>query len=189
MNHGSWSPSKGPQADHEQPFEWLRACHDRVERMLELLQRLQDHVARHGADEQGAQAAQQVLRYFDLAAPQHHEDEERHVFPRLLERGDDRLRGLVQRLQSDHTAMAADWSRVRQALLRLQAAQGDAAWRWTDDERAVLARFALRYEGHIAAEEGEVFAMAEHLMTPAQRVEMSEDMMRRRAIGSSRGVT
>lgn len=85
--------------------------------------------------------------------------------------------------------MAADWSRVRQALLRLQAAQGDAAWRWTDDERAVLARFALRYEGHIAAEEGEVFAMAEHLMTPAQRAEMSEDMMRRRAIGGSRGVT
>ncbi len=179
------TPTDGPQADHEQPFEWLRACHDRVERTLGLLQRLQEHVAQHGADAQAAEAATQVLRYFDLAAPLHHEDEERHVFPRLLASADARLHALVQRLQADHQAMAADWKRVRSALLRLQAAQGDDTWRWTDDERAIMWRFALRYEGHIAAEEGDAFVAAERAMTAAQRAAMSEDMMRRRAIGSN----
>lgn len=171
-----------PQADHAQPFQWLRACHDRVERMLDLLQRLHAHVEAHGADEQAAQAAAQVLRYFDQAAPLHHEDEELHVFARVGRAGGDRLRTLVQRLQADHQAMAADWALLRQGLLRLQAAAGDAQWRWPADDGQRLARFVQRYEAHIAAEEDEVFVAAERAMTADDLQAMSEDMMRRRAI-------
>lgn len=172
------------QADHEHPFEWLRACHDRVERTLDLLQRLVAHVDGHGADTPAAQAAAQVQRYFDQAAPLHHEDEERHVFPCVCAMGDARLDALVERLQADHAAMADDWAQLRLLLLRLQAAAGDAGWRWSSDDRECLARFVRRYESHIAIEEGEIFAAAEQVMAAADRVAMTEDMMRRRAIGS-----
>ena len=86
-----------PAVGFEQPFEMLEACHDRVRRSLDLLARLIVHVDRHGHDTQSRSAARDVLRYFDLAAPHHHEDEERHVFPRLLASGDDALVQAVQR--------------------------------------------------------------------------------------------
>ena len=72
-----------PAAGFDEPFELLAACHQRVERMLGLLQRLQPHLQAHGADRAGAEAARDLLRYFDLAAPHHHEDEELHVLPVL----------------------------------------------------------------------------------------------------------
>ncbi|MEZ0309011.1 MAG: hemerythrin domain-containing protein, partial [Ramlibacter sp.] len=73
--------SSAPAPTFEQPFDMLEACHERVHRSLDLLARLRAHVVTHGADDQARQAAIDVLRYFDVAAPAHHLDEELHVFP------------------------------------------------------------------------------------------------------------
>ena len=70
----------------EEPLEMLEACHERIEAQLRTLERLLDYLPRHGADEQARQAARNVLRYFELAGPNHHEDEERNLFPTLIER-------------------------------------------------------------------------------------------------------
>ena len=77
---------RSPGAGFDQPFEMLDACHDRVRRSLDLLRRLRDYLRGHGhgCDDSARQAARDVLRYFDIAAPLHHEDEELHVFPPLL---------------------------------------------------------------------------------------------------------
>jgi hemerythrin-like domain-containing protein len=85
-------------ASFEQPFEMLHACHERIVRTLVLLQRLRVHMVAHSADEQARQAAADVMRYFDLAAPQHHRDEELHVFPPMIARGEPALVDLVSRL-------------------------------------------------------------------------------------------
>ena len=77
-----------PGVGFEQPFEMLEACHERVQRSLALLQRLVDHVDRNGHDADSRSAARDVLRYFDIAGPHHHEDEERHVFPPLQQHAD-----------------------------------------------------------------------------------------------------
>ncbi|MDY0108049.1 MAG: hemerythrin domain-containing protein, partial [Giesbergeria sp.] len=77
----------GPAVGFDTPFEMLAACHERVLRSLALLQKLQDYLHGHPCDDSARQAARDVLRYFDVAAPLHHEDEELHVFPPLLERG------------------------------------------------------------------------------------------------------
>ena len=75
---------RSPAASFAEPFAMLDACHDRMLRSLQLLERLCLHVKQQGAvDEQAARAAQDVLRYFDIAAPLHHQDEELHVFPAL----------------------------------------------------------------------------------------------------------
>ena len=75
---------RAPGAGYEAPFEMLDACHERVERMLRLLNKLRAHLQASGWDAQAAEAARDVLRYFNEAAPRHHEDEERHVFPAVL---------------------------------------------------------------------------------------------------------
>ena len=75
-----------PAVGFEQPFEMLEACHDRVRRSLALLRRIVDHVDAHGHDAASRSAVADVLRYFDLAGPHHHEDEEEDLFPALIEK-------------------------------------------------------------------------------------------------------
>ena len=56
-----------PDAGFEAPFELLTACHERVHRMLRLLDRLQAHLAEKGWDTQAAEAAGRELPGRDIA--------------------------------------------------------------------------------------------------------------------------
>ena len=169
-----------PAAGFDEPFEMLRACHERVERMLGLLERLAAHLATQGADAEAAQAARDVMRYFDLAGPAHHEDEERHVFPALLVQGDKALRAVIGQLQQDHHAMSAAWAAVRADLVQVAAARGavgiefQAAGRW--------AAFAALYRRHIVAEETEVYPMARQWLDATARAAMGREMAARRGV-------
>jgi hemerythrin-like domain-containing protein len=169
----------GPAAGYEQPFEMLEACHERVHRMLELLARLRDHLARHGADQRARDAARDVMRYFDQAAPHHHRDEELHVFPALLSQGEPGTVALVRRLQQDHVNMEARWQDARGVLAAIQSGELQAL---RPADEAALDAFAGLYDGHIEAEEGIVYPAAVELLDePAQRA-MGEEMMRRRGV-------
>jgi hemerythrin-like domain-containing protein len=170
----------GPAAGFDQPFEMLGACHDRVRRMLALLARLREHLRSQGADAQARQAAADVLRYFEQAAPAHHEDEERHVFPLLLREGDAAQRAVVERLRADHLAMAAQWPRVQTMLLRVAGAGAapDA------DEEAACDAFAALYAGHLPAEDGVAFPAARARMDGAAQQAMGEEMARRRGLAA-----
>lgn len=107
-----------PAAGFDAPFELLAGCHDRVRRTLALLKRLTDRVERQGADAQAQAAARDVLRYFDIAAPAHHEDEERHVLPLLETSADPALAAAVARLRRDHEVIRAAWQVLRPLLAR-----------------------------------------------------------------------
>lgn len=168
-----------PAAGYEAPFEMLQACHERVERMLRLLARLREHVAARGADDQARQAARDVMRYFDLAAPQHHLDEERHVFPPLLARGEPGIVALVRRLQDDHAQMEARWAAARAVLDAL--AQGALA-ALTPPQEALLEAFAGLYADHIRAEDGIAYPQAQRLLDEPALSRMAQDMMARRGV-------
>jgi hemerythrin-like domain-containing protein len=168
-----------PAAGFDEPFEMLEACHERVQRMLALLARLREHLRTHGADTQAQQAARDVLRYFDLAAPQHHLDEELHVFPPLLARGDAATGEVVRRLQQDHREMESRWSAAREILLRV--ADGRLAALAAEDD-ARLDAFAGLYDAHLRAEEGIAYPAAQDLLDPAARSAMGAEMMRRRGV-------
>lgn len=170
-----------PAVGFEEPFAMLEACHERVQRTLALLERLRDHVRQHGADGNARQAARDVLRYFDIAAPLHHEDEELHVFPALLARATPGIRALVERLQRDHVAMAADWAAARVPLLAL--AEGHAQSFSEGDGAVVLARFAGRYADHIRSEEDQAYPAALSRAEPAALERMGREMARRRGAG------
>jgi hemerythrin-like domain-containing protein len=164
----------------EEPFEMLQACHERVHRMLDLLERLRSHLRTRGGDEQAQQAARDVMRYFDQAAPRHHEDEERHVFPPLLAQGDPATVAVVQRLQADHVRMEAAWADARKVLDAV--AQG-----WLDElqvhDEDALARFAGLYGDHIVAEETIVYPAAARVIDAAGQSAMGREMAQRRGVG------
>ena len=167
-----------PAVGFEQPFEMLEACHDRVRRSLALLGRLVEHIDARGHDEQSRGAARDVLRYFDLAAPHHHEDEERHVFPRLLASGDAGLTADVLRLRADHERMAALWGALRGVLQRWAAP--DAAGAIDAATRSAVVDFRAAYDGHIELEEERVFPAARALVDADALAAMGTEMAARR---------
>ena len=165
-----------PAAGFDAPFEMLEACHERVRRSLSVLQRLAEHVRAKGADDQAASAARDVLRYFDLAAPQHHEDEERHVFPRLLAGDDAEVIRAVERLQADHVQMAQRWLPVR---TRLQGWAGGEGGLGEGDARAIE-DFVSIYGEHLRLEEQFVNPAARRGVGAAELAAMGQEMGARR---------
>jgi hemerythrin-like domain-containing protein len=173
---------RAPAAGFEAPFEMLGACHERVERMLGLLVKLQQHVLLRGWDDSVASAARDVMRYFDLAAPLHHEDEERHVFPPLLAGNDAALRLIVQSLQQDHRDMEAAWAAARKVLASVVQAPPPGWAHFSPQEEATLAGYARLYHRHLREEDGLVYPAAQAGLSPDALRAMSADMMRRRGL-------
>ncbi|MDX5363086.1 MAG: hemerythrin domain-containing protein [Pseudazoarcus pumilus] len=169
-------PSAAPGLD--EPLEMLHACHERMRAQLTTLTRLAQWLPEHGADEQAQRAARAVMRYFDLAAVNHHLDEEEDLLPAMLaaveaaERG--RLEALVARIRADHVSLAAHWAAVR-ALLT-QIVEGHAAA--LGDEQVL--HFAAAYETHIRLEEEEVLPWAERMLGAEAVVRISHRMTDRR---------
>lgn len=161
----------GPAVGFDQPFEMLAACHDRVRRSLDLLQRLHAHVGQHGVDAQAREAAADVLRYFDKAGPAHHEDEERHVLPRLRATG---LTDMADGLHADHLAMTRLWNELREPLLA-----------WTRGAPATLDEVALHryvelYDAHMAVEDSQAFSAARAGLAEDALAAMGQEMASRR---------
>lgn len=163
----------------EVPLEMLAACHGRVQAQCDVLRRLGPHVDAHGVDAQAREAARSVMRYFDQAAPQHHADEERDLFPALLESmaGSDPvcLRELTAALSAEHRALEALWRALRDALQRmLDASQAPDA--------ALVEDFVARYLAHLQREDDELLPMAARLLDDDALARVGRAMRLRRGI-------
>jgi hemerythrin-like domain-containing protein len=171
------APGSAAGASFEQPFAMLEACHERLHRTLALLQRLREHLRTHGADAQAQQAAVDVMRYFDQAAPQHHQDEELHVFPPLLAAGDPAVTRVVRQLQAEHLEMESTWERARAMLAQIAEGRLSAL---QPEESAAIDAFANLYTAHIVAEEQVAYPAAQAAMDAKALAAMGDDMKRRR---------
>lgn len=187
--HASVPGFQSPAVGFEAPFEMLEACHERVQRMLGLLARLQAHLETVGCDDQAKQAAIDVMRYFDQAAPLHHQDEELHVFPPLLKGPDAAMHALVQTLQQQHKAMEALWSALRLVLQAVadkakppSAANPTEARPLPALDPKLVADFTNLYQQHIALEETRAYPAARGAHTADSLQQASLDMMRRRGV-------
>lgn len=162
----------------------LAACHDRVRRSLALLTRLVDHLGSVGNDVQAQQAAVDVMRYFDLAAPAHHTDEERHIFPLLDASGDPALRAAATQLRADHAEFNRQWPRLRALLSQIGPDQSPAL----APLQTHAAHFAELHDRHLALEDSlaypQALAALRHSADPLAEQRMGEEMAERR--GSTR---
>lgn len=171
-------PDTAPGFD--QPIAVLKHCHDRIRKQLATMQKLPEHLARHGADEQARQAAQAVLKYFDKAAHLHHADEEESLVPMLqaVAHGEDAatLAELVPGILQDHDEMDAMWQGLHEQLTAI--ADGGAA----SLSAPAVQHFSERYTAHMEREETRIAPMAKRLFSAAQMAQLGEAMQVRRGI-------
>lgn len=132
------------------------ACHDKVRRFAGLALRLRDHLAAKGPDQQAQEAAQSILRYFNIAAPLHHDDEEMDLFPALRQLTIGELDQHMAQLEAEHTELAALWQSLQAWLTATAEGQAHPA---PDTVEA----FAQRYQAHAQREEDEVYPFASRL--------------------------
>ena len=142
-------PGQQKPATFEDPESMLLACHQRVQRMCALLLRLHAHANQNGADEQARRAAADIIRYFDMAGPHHHEDEERHLVPRMLASGDPSQIHMAENILRQHKDLDQAWAELRPLLVQLT--EGDAAALLAQE--TLCLRFAHMYQSHIELEE------------------------------------
>lgn len=164
----------------DQPLAVLKHCHDRIRKQLATLEKLLPHLAQHGADAEAQKAALAVLKYFQNAAPLHHDDEEIDLLPSLVETAQaddaDLLATLLPTILQQHQQMAAQWQAL-EAQLSL-VATGSAA----DLSSADVAAFQTIYQEHMQIEETQIAPMAMRLFSPKQMHKLGQAMQARRGI-------
>ena len=171
-----------PSASTEVPLEMLAACHGRVEMQCRTLQRLTEHLLRHGCDEPARQAALAVMRYFDTAAQDHHADEEQDLFPALLAAASASAQDagatqqLILSLLADHQRLAGLWLELRKTLASVAAGQTSRVY------SAEVADFVNAYLGHLEREDSAMLPLAARLLSDADLARIGLAMRVRRGI-------
>jgi hemerythrin-like domain-containing protein len=175
-----------PQHGFDQPLGLLSDCHRRIENflgaMIRVLERSREGRNPLAPDER--EALEAALRYFDVAAPRHTQDEEESLFPRMRASDDpDACSAIarVQVLEADHRRADAQHAAVK-----------DLCRRWLDvgplpepDRQrlaSLLGDLRQMYAGHIALEDTELFPLAARVLDRRQLDEIGREMARRRGL-------
>jgi iron-sulfur cluster repair protein YtfE (RIC family) len=170
--------SSGPHgAAPDDGFDVLDACHRQTLFTLGKLAALVSRLKSHGADAEARAMAGEIIRFFSTTARQHHEDEERHVFPALLVGGDADVVQAVQRLQQDHRWLHEDWMELSPLLDAVAAGQ---SWYDLDALHEGAEVFAALSHDHMALEESYIYPQARARLRPGERREMGREMAARR---------
>lgn len=163
----------------DQPLAVLKHCHDRIRKQLVTLEKLGPHLASKGADQEAQQAANAVIRYFEIAAPLHHEDEEHDLLPTLQTsvHGEDAalLAQLLPRILQQHEQMATLWQRLTPQLAAI--AQGSSS----ELAATAIEQFRALYQEHMQIEETQIAPMAARIFSSAQMQALGLAMQARRA--------
>lgn len=167
----------------DRPIDVLAHCHTRIRKQLATLNKLLAHLPNHGADVDAQQAAHAVLRYFNDAAPLHHEDEEDSLLPQLeiIASGEDasQLQDILPRLLKEHREMERLWLALDRQLSTITSGQS-AQLSETD-----VAQFASLYEAHMHMEESVIAPMAKRLFSNGQMQQLGDAMRGRRGISNT----
>lgn len=172
-----------PAAGFDQPLELWSACHGRVQRMIALLQRLAEHLRKSGNDDDARTSATSIRRYFDEAAPRHHDDEEIDLFVRLRERlyqldaeQARKLAAAIATLESDHRDLSALWQSLRAPLTRIEAGGTELL------DEATIAVFVSRYRAHMELEDTVIEPALKRLLKKSDLAAIGQAMAKRRGV-------
>ena len=164
-------------------FDVLDVCHRQTLMALGKLSALVSRLASVGADADARALAEEIVQHFSQTARRHHEDEERHVFPALIDGGDPDTVQAVLRLQQDHDWIEEDWMELSPQLDALAAGQ---SWYDIDLIRAGAEIFTALMHDHIALEESFIYPQARAQLGTVQRREMGREMAARRRVERKR---
>ncbi|NLD53771.1 MAG: hemerythrin domain-containing protein [Burkholderiaceae bacterium] len=160
------------------PLLALAEVHGRLLRHCASLTRLHAMVAGGGADHAARTLAAELRREFDLATARLHRDEERALFPALLESmaGSDAvcIRQMVDARAEEHREIESRWLRLDQWLQAVEAGQTALP------QPGTLEAFVALCQAHLEQEDGELLPMAERLLSDDALEEIAEAMQRGR---------
>ena len=93
-------------------FQFLDETHQQLAQELEHLNRVVDALVRDQLTPQDTQQLARTIHWFDTVARQHHQDEEKHIFPTLLTSGDVQVVQVTERLRQDHGWIEQNWLEI-----------------------------------------------------------------------------
>lgn len=161
----------------EGPVDLLLACHDRIRGFGDLAARLA--ASPPAPEDRVADAALLVLRYFTLAFPHHHADEEESVVPRLRKVEDASLEAALDALGAQHAAILEALPRLV-SRWRVIAEDPAALVDLAPDLRDLTARLRDLLDVHLELEERVVFPAIQERLGPADRDRIVQEMRARR---------
>ena len=130
----------------DEPIEMLYACHGRVKNFCRQLSILPDYLAKNGVNQAVKNDVQQILNYFNQAAPLHHDDEEKDFFPALAKQLPEAQKE-IDVLESQHIHLHRNWDLLSAQLIALLSGARDNV------DAELIKRFIAGYDQHIAIEE------------------------------------
>jgi len=147
-------------------FVALDACHEQTKgHLIDLLAMLQQ-MSISGIDGEVQAKAAGIEEFFSGASRQHHLDEEKTVFPALLESDDEELIAAVRTMQQDHGWIEENWLELGPQLRAIAAGN-----HWFDMEefQQYVEVFNQLCSDHIAVEEALIYPQAKASMARLNR--------------------
>ena len=160
----------------DNPVEMLLACHGKIQSQCATLRKLLQHLSSHGCDAQAQQAAQAILRYFDTAGQNHHDDEEQDLFPYLIATQNAEVHELIAHLLDEHKVLNAAWQQLRPLLLSI--AEGRAA----ELDIKSVEHFITVHDRHISLGNAQLLPQAAKLLDHMQLEALGRSMAARRGV-------
>ncbi len=160
-----------------QPFDVLDACHKQLATALNQLGELATHLQEHGVDGQARTLARDLFQFFMNTARPHHLDEEKHIFPALIQSGDDELVRVTLRLQQDHGWIEEDWLELAPQIESIAAGYN---WYNLDLLMHAIPVFQALYQDHMALEESMIYPEAKARIAQWDLKGMGREMSQRR---------
>ncbi|MBE0547882.1 MAG: hemerythrin domain-containing protein [Rubrivivax sp.] len=152
--------SSKPPEHGEQPIQDFSNCHDGI---LKQLDRLGELPALMAPAARARQVAGDAIEFFREAIFEHHQDEERELFPAVLAsaaKGDERdlVQLMMRRLTQEHRELEATWKHLEPGLRRV--AKGHAG----DVKVAEIEQLVTRYRAHAEFEEKEFLPLSQLIL-------------------------
>jgi hemerythrin-like domain-containing protein len=161
------------------PLVMFTLCHQRIRRQCGDLEALAKDLNGFVGDETARYRAAILIRFFDVDAHEHHEDEDTVFFPRLLALNIDapakaELGSLLDMLSKDHNTLHDVWRSLRQSLLGV--VDGKSALASID-----VTTFIALHQHHMHTEDISVLPFARRYFDSVAQAELQSAIMARRA--------
>lgn len=157
----SAAPHHPSKADEELPLLDFSECHSGILKKLDLLSELPALL------EPAARArliAEQAYDFFRTVIFEHHLDEERELFPAVLESAQEgeelqRVKAMIRRLTDEHRELETLWKTLEVGLKQL--AKGQVA----ELDGALINRLVVQYRAHAGFEEQEFLPLSQAILS------------------------
>jgi hemerythrin-like domain-containing protein len=150
-----------PKTSDNAPIEGFGQCHVGIITHLQQLARLP---ALLGPAREARQIAAEMLKFFRNVVYEHHQEEERELFPAVLasaHKGEERdnVQSIVDRLTREHRQVEAEWTKLEPKLKAV--AKGDDA----PLDSAAVSQLVDEYLAHARYEEDVFLPLSEQILS------------------------